>query len=176
MEVHSVMDLGSMVSNFCPPGQRRQLCLHTFGQIQELSAQVGFCPGNWKGCSQMLQPVVDGPRLPSNARKRRSAFKNQLLVANLASTLRPCRQKTDPTGGKKVAASWPQIKRVLAAQKRGQAFCMSLIAGQAVDPVLGPDFDPKWDRKMQKKGTSLLFEGFRCGALPGVKFLRRIPQ
>ena len=61
------------------------------------------------------------------------------------------------TGGKKGCSKLApgQTKRGLWTQKRGQGFCLILIAGQLGGPSFGSRFRPqKWDRKMQKKGPA----------------------
>ena len=135
-----------------------------------------------KAVHEILQSVVDGPRLPSNALARESHPCSKTTPPCLQTwhpRSEPSARKLSPDRGKKGCSklALEQTKRVLGAQKRGQAFCMILIAGQLGGPSFGSRFRPqKWDRKMQKKGTSLLFEGFRCGALPGVKFCAVYPN
>ena len=113
-----------------------------------------------KAVHQMLQPVVDGPRLPSNALARESHLRSKTTAPCLQTwhpRSEPSARKLSPDRGKKGCSKLApeQTKRVLGAQKRGQAFCMILIAGQVGGPSFGSRFRPqKWDRKMQKKGPA----------------------
>ena len=182
----------SMVSNVLPTWKQRRskqsfVRIHHVAplcQIHKVSAQVGFSqPGKLERlfikCCSLLWTDRACHQMLLHASLIRIQ-KQHLLVCKLG--IHVASHPPDnchPTGGKKVAASWPreQTKRVLWTQKRGQAFCLILIAGQLGGPSFGSRFRPqKWDRKMQKKGTSLLFEGLRCGALPGVKFCAVYPN
>ena len=160
----------STVSNFLPTWKQRRskqsfVCIHhvaSLCQIHKVSAQVGFSEPRklerlfMKSCS-LLWTDRACPRMLLHASLIR-VQKQHLLVCKLG--IHVASHPPDnchPTGGKKVAASWPreQTKRVLWTQKRGQAFCLILIAGQLGGPSFGSRFRPqKWDRKMQKKGPA----------------------
>ena len=152
-----------MVSNVLPTWKQRRskqsfVRIHHVAplcQIHEVSAQVGFSqPGKLERlfikCCGLLWTDRACHQMLLHASLIRSQ-KQHLIVCKLG--IHVASHPPDnchPTGGKKVAASWPrdQTKRVLWTQKRGQAFCLILIVGQLGGPSFGSRFRPqKWDRK-----------------------------
>ena len=103
---------------FCPPGskgvQNKALCAYIMASLCQIHKAVSS--GRFlrareigKAVHQMLQPVVDGPRLPSNALARRKShlrskttapFSLQFLASAVASHSPGVVRH--PTGGKKV--------------------------------------------------------------------------
>ena len=171
MYPHSVIGFGFAIDGFKllfahleAKAFKTKLCVHTScGQIQELSAQVGFSePGKLERlfikCCSLLWTDRACPQMLLHA----SLICVQKTTAPCLQTWHPrsepSARKLSPDRGKKGCSKLApeQTKRVLGAQKRGQAFCMSLIAGPQVGgPSFGSRFRPqKWDRKMQKKGPA----------------------
>ena len=155
-----------MVSNFCPPGskgvQNKALCAYIMWPDTRAVSSGRFLRAQeiGKAVHQMLQPVVDGPRLPSNALARESHPRSKTTAPCLQTwhpRSEPSARKLSPDRGKKGCSKLApeQTKRVLGTQKPGQAFCMILIAGQVGGPSFGSRFRPqKCDLKMQKKGPA----------------------
>ena len=155
-----------MVSNFLPTWKQRRsiqsfVCIHhvaSLCQIHTVSAQGGFSqPGKlewlFSKCCSLLWTDRACHQMLLHASLIR-VQKKHLLVCKLSE---PSARKLSPDRGKKGCSKLApeQTKRVLGAQKRGQAFCMILIAGQLGGPSFGSRFRPqKWDRKMQKKGPA----------------------
>ena len=172
MYPHSVIGFGFAIDGFKlfahleAKAFKTKLCVHTSCGVALPDTQ-GVSSGQFlrareigKAVHQMLQPVVNGPRLPSNALARESHPSSKTTPPCLQTwhpRSEPSARKLSPDRGKKGCSKLApeQTKRVLGAQKRGQAFCMILIAGQLGGPSFGSRFRPqKWDRKMQKKGPA----------------------
>ena len=125
MYPHSVIGFGFAIHGFKlfahleAKAFKTKLCVHTSCGVALPDTQ-GVSSGRFlrareigKAVHEILQSVVDGPRLPSNALARESH--------PCSKTTPPCLQtwhprssrppeNCHPTGGKKVAASWPWNK------------------------------------------------------------------
>ena len=152
------------------------VCIHhvaSLCQIHKVSAQVGFSePGKiGKAVHEILQSVVDGPRLPSNALARESHPRSKTTPPCLQTwhpRSEPSARKLSPDRAKirlQQAGPRNKTKRVLGAQKWGQAFlpdfnCWANWWTQFWVQISTPKMGPQY----VKKGTSLLFEDFQIAA------------
>ena len=172
MYPHSVIGFGFAIHGFKlfahleAKAFKTKLCVHTSCGVALPDTQ-GVSSGRFlrareigKAVHEILQSIVDGPHLPSNAFARESHPRSKTTPPCLQTwhpRSEPSARKLSPDRRKKGCSKLApeQTKRVLGAQKRGQAFCMILIAGQVGGPSFGSRFRPqKWDRKMQKKGPA----------------------
>ena len=178
-----------MDSNCLPTWKQRRsrqsfVCIHhvaSLCQIHKVSAQVGFSePGKLKGCSSNAAACCGRTAL---------ALKCSCTLVS-SQTIPPCLQtwhprsepsarKLSPDMGKKGCSKLaPGTNQAsFGGPKTGSSFlhdlnCWATWWTQFWVQISTPEMGPQ----NAKKGTSLLFEGFRCGALPGVKFCAVYPN
>ena len=190
MYPHSVIGFGFAIDGFKlfahleAKAFKTKLCVHTSCGVALPDTQ-GVSSGRFlraerlfmKSCNRLwtdhacLRMLLHASLIPVQ--------KQHLLVCKLGIHVRAVRQKTvTRQGEKRLQQAGPGTNLAsLGGLKTGSGFLHEFnfwatwwtqFWVQISTPEMGP--------QNAKKGTSLLFEGFRCGALPGVKFCAVYPN